>query len=77
MGRGRAEPQILRECVREAEESKEEPEVRDRFKNLLECVETLNTAYEQIREIPTGILVKLAKLGGKIPVKLGLFSKKS
>ncbi|MCA9447621.1 MAG: ArsR family transcriptional regulator [Candidatus Omnitrophica bacterium] len=69
--------EILQKCVDEAEATNEEEEVRERFESLLDCVQTLNTAYEQIREIPTGVLVKLVKLGGKIPVKLGLFSKGS
>ncbi|MCA9431142.1 MAG: hypothetical protein KC940_11595, partial [Candidatus Omnitrophica bacterium] len=69
--------EILKKCVDEAEATNEEEEVRERFESLLDCVQTLNTAYEQIREIPTGVLVKLVKLGGKIPVKLGLFSKGS
>ena len=69
--------EILRQCANDADTLNENEEVRERFRDLLDCVETLNSAYEQIREVPTSVLVKLAKLGGKIPVKLGLFSKKA
>jgi DNA-binding transcriptional regulator GbsR (MarR family) len=66
----------LRDCLEESRQREElEKSSTQRIGHLLECIETLNHSYEQIRDLPTGVLVKLVKLGGKIPKMLGIFGR--
>lgn len=63
---------VLRECVLECENDKDTPEdVKDRIKDVLEFMETLDTWHEQIKGLPQSTLLKLIKLGAKVQNFLG------
>lgn len=63
---------LLRECVLDSDADRETPEnVKQRIKEVLVFMETLNTWYGQIRGLPRATLVKLIKLGAKVQGLLG------
>ena len=58
---------MLRSCAEDvAKEKDTDPITKERIRNMLDFVENTSSWYEQIREIPTGTLTKLMKLGTKI-----------
>jgi DNA-binding transcriptional regulator GbsR (MarR family) len=58
---------MLRGCAAEvARERDTDPVTKERINNMLNFVESTSAWYEQIREIPSGTLTKLMKLGKKI-----------
>ena len=58
---------LLRGCVDEVDsEAQTDPVTKERMRNMLEFVETTNSWYEEISDIPTGTLTKLMALGKKI-----------
>ena len=63
---------VLRECVLDSEQDKETPaDVKNRIKDVLQFMETLNTWHGQIRGLPKSTLLKLIKLGAKVQGFLG------
>lgn len=63
---------LLRECVLESETDKETPEaVKQRIKDVMNFLDTLDTWYAQIRGLPRATLIKLIRLGAKIQRFLG------
>jgi len=63
---------LLRECVLEAEDDNQTPiEVKQRMKDVLEFMETLDTWFNQIKRLPKSTLLKLIKLGTKVQGFLG------
>ncbi|MEW8309746.1 MAG: ArsR family transcriptional regulator, partial [gamma proteobacterium symbiont of Ctena orbiculata] len=63
---------VLRECVLESEEDKQTPaEVKNRIREVLEFMETLDNWHGQIRNLPRPTLLKLIKLGDKVQKFLG------
>lgn len=63
---------VLRECVLEGDEDEQTPkEVKERMKDVLEFMETLNTWHDQIKGLPKSTLMKLIKLGAKVQAFLG------
>src|SRR5947208_683535 len=63
---------MLRECVNEAEKSKDTDEhTRERLHALVQFFETTTTWYGQVRAWPTSALIKFVKLGDKIRKLLG------
>ena len=63
---------VLRECVLEGEEDKQTPEdVKQRMKDVLEFMETLDTWHSQIKGLSKSTLLKLIKLGAKVQGFLG------
>ena len=63
---------ILRECVLECDSDKQTPaEVKNRIKDVLEFMETLDTWHNQIKVLPKSTLLKLIKLGAKVQNFLG------
>jgi len=65
---------MLRECIIEADEDKETPaEIKERMANVLDFMETLTGWYDQMKDVPTPMLVKLMKLGGNVTKYLGKF----
>ncbi|MES9947538.1 MAG: MarR family transcriptional regulator [Candidatus Thiodiazotropha sp.] len=63
---------VLRECVLEGEEDKETPkEVKQRMKDVLAFMETLDTWHGQIKLLPKATLQKLIKLGTRVQSFLG------
>ncbi|MEW8026826.1 MAG: MarR family transcriptional regulator [Candidatus Thiodiazotropha sp.] len=63
---------VLRECVLEGEEDKQTPkEVKQRMKDVLAFMETLDTWHGQIKLLPKATLQKLIKLGTKVQSFLG------
>jgi DNA-binding transcriptional regulator GbsR (MarR family) len=63
---------ILRECVAAAEADGETPpQVRAKLKNMLDLTQRLSTWYEQIRNVPRPILMKLLGLGARITSLVG------
>ena len=65
---------ILRDCIAEAEQTGEPEETRKRLGALLDFFQTMTGWYEQIRQLPTGAMLKFVKLGGKVRKLLGLAS---
>lgn len=58
---------MLRGCVDEVDsEAQTDPVTKERIRNMLEFVETTNSWYEEINDIPTSTLTKLMALGKKI-----------
>ena len=58
---------MLRGCATDVETEKEtDPVTKERIRNMLDFVENTSAWYEQIRDIPTGTLTKIMKLGSKI-----------
>jgi DNA-binding transcriptional regulator GbsR (MarR family) len=58
---------MLRGCVDEVDgEEQTDPITKERIRNMLEFVETTNSWYEEINDIPTSTLTKLMALGKKI-----------
>jgi DNA-binding transcriptional regulator GbsR (MarR family) len=58
---------MLRGCVDEVDGEKQtDPVTKERIRNMLEFVETTNSWYEEINDIPTSTLTKLMALGKKI-----------
>lgn len=58
---------MLRSCVDEVDgEEQTDPVTKERIRNMLEFVETTNSWYEEINDIPTSTLTKLMALGKKI-----------
>ena len=55
---------MLRDCA-EAVDAEEDtdPVTKERIRDMLDFVESTSDWYEQIREVPTGTLTKLMKLG--------------
>lgn len=63
---------VLRECVLECDEDKQTPkEVKERMKDVLEFMNTLDTWHGQIKALPKPTLQKLIKLGAKVQGFLG------
>ena len=63
---------VLRECVLESDEDKQTPtEVKERMKDVLDFMETLDTWHGQIKSLPKPTLQKLIKLGAKVQGFLG------
>ncbi|MEW7986543.1 MAG: MarR family transcriptional regulator [Candidatus Thiodiazotropha sp.] len=63
---------VLRECVLEGEEDKQTPkEVKQRMKDVLAFMETLDTWHGQIKLLPKATLQKLIKLGTRVQSFLG------
>ena len=63
---------VLRECVLDSEEDRQTPaEVKQRIKDVLEFMETLDTWHNQIKGLPKSTLLKLIKLGAKVQRFLG------
>ena len=58
---------MLRKCVMKSTEDTATPaHVQQRIERMLEFMETLATWYEQVSKLPTPVLVKLMKMGGKV-----------
>ena len=63
---------LLRDCVIEAEKAgPSEAQTRQRLRELLDFFETMSTWYEQIRNLPQGMMIKFVRMGGKIRQWLG------
>lgn len=63
---------VLRECVLEGDEDIQTPkEVKERMKDVLKFMETLDTWHDQIKGLPKSTLMKLIKLGAKVQSFLG------
>ncbi|MGD8572852.1 MAG: MarR family transcriptional regulator [Gammaproteobacteria bacterium] len=66
---------MLRECVAETKNDKQTNETtKQRIRQTLEFMELQTGWYEQMKQLPRPMLIKLLKLGGKIK---GLLSKKN
>jgi DNA-binding transcriptional regulator GbsR (MarR family) len=64
---------VLRDCIAESSKPKSAaPYTRDRLTELLNFFEIATTAYEQVENLPTPALLKLAKLGDKAFKLLGI-----
>ena len=58
---------MLRGCVEEVDGEHQTDQVtKERIRNMLEFVETTNSWYEEVSDIPTSTLTKLMALGKKI-----------
>lgn len=63
---------VLRECVLDSEQDRQTPEtVKQRIKDVLKFMETLDTWHSQIKGLPQSTLLKLIKLGAKVQGFLG------
>jgi DNA-binding transcriptional regulator GbsR (MarR family) len=64
---------VLRDCIDESGKAKSAaPYTRDRLTELLNFFEITTTAYEQMENLPTPAVLKLAKLGNKAFKLLGV-----
>jgi DNA-binding transcriptional regulator GbsR (MarR family) len=63
----------LRESV--AELDKEDAHVKDRLQEMLEFFEVITTVYNQVEQLPTDTLVKIARLGDRLGRVLSRLSK--
>ena len=55
---------MLRDCAEAVDEEDDtDPVTKQRIRNMLEFVESTSAWYEDIRDVPTGTLTKLMKLG--------------
>ncbi len=63
---------VLRECVLDSEMDNQTPdEVKERIREVLQFMETLNNWHGQIKGMPKSTLLKLIKLGSKVQKFLG------
>jgi DNA-binding transcriptional regulator GbsR (MarR family) len=63
---------VLRECIAAAESAgAAEAHVRGRLGEMLSFFETMSGWYQQLRRLPTGAVIKLVKLGARLPKLLG------
>jgi DNA-binding transcriptional regulator GbsR (MarR family) len=64
---------LLRECIEEAEQGRDtDPFTETQLRKLHEFFETTTTWYTQVRNWPTGALVKFLRLGDKVLKALGI-----
>ncbi len=64
---------ILRDCVIEAEKAgPDETYAKERLSDLLEFFETTTAWYQQIRRLPTAMMVKFIKMGDKVLKVVGI-----
>jgi DNA-binding transcriptional regulator GbsR (MarR family) len=65
--------EMLRECVAAAREGgKNEEHTGKKLGEMLDFFETMTGWYQQIRRLPTGAVIKIVKLGSKLPRMLGI-----
>ena len=58
---------VLRQCVLDAEEDTDTPKaVKQRMKDVLGFMETLDSWHQQIKSLPSSTLLKLIKLGARV-----------
>ena len=58
---------VLRQCSEDAEnDAKTDAQTRERIRDMLDFVEQTTSWYEQMREVPKPVILKLMKLGSKI-----------
>lgn len=63
---------MLRQCHLDAEADKSTPaDVKHRIENVLSFMETLTGWYDQMKTVPTPVLIKLIQMGSKITKLLG------
>ncbi len=66
---------LLRECVAAAEQARaEDGYAKERIQEMLGFFETMTSWYLKIRNLPTGAVVKFAKLGDQVRRLAGLAS---
>ena len=64
---------ILRDCVIEAEKAgKDETYAKARLADLLDFFETTTAWYQQVRRLPTTMMVKFIKMGDKVLKLVGM-----
>ena len=57
---------LLRECVEEAGKTKADETTKSRLEEMLHFLETMTGWYEQMRHVPTSLVLKVVKLGDRI-----------
>ena len=58
---------VLRQCAEEAEkDAKTDAQTKARIHDMLDFVERTTTWYEQMRQVPKPVILKLMKLGSRI-----------
>ncbi len=64
---------VLRDCVAEAERAGAGEKLpRERLSQMLEFFETMGGWYEQMRRLPTPVVIKFVKMGAKMRKLLGI-----
>ena len=64
---------ILKDCIAEAERSKlAEPYVKQKLSELLDFFEVTTGWYEQIRRMPTPMVIRFVKAGEKVRKLIGM-----
>jgi DNA-binding transcriptional regulator GbsR (MarR family) len=68
---------LLRECVGDIEKLKSEADAtsKERLGELLKFFETMTSWYDQMRKVPTSVLLRAVKLGDKVFKLLGAVSR--
>ena len=58
---------VLRQCSEDAEnDDQTDAQTRERIRDMLDFVEQTTSWYEQMREVPKPVILKLMKLGSRI-----------
>ena len=66
---------LLKECVAEARRpGAADAYSLERLRELLGFFDTMTAWYEQVRQLPTGAMLKFVRLGGKVKRMLGIAS---
>ena len=64
---------ILRDCIAEAERTRSaEPQVKEKLGELLGFFETMTGWYEQIRRMPTPMVIRFVNAGEKVRKLIGM-----
>ncbi|MCP4539669.1 MAG: MarR family transcriptional regulator [Chloroflexi bacterium] len=66
---------VLRESVADIQGSDEPDHVKDNLQEMLNFFETITTIYSQVEQMPTSILLKIAKLGDRFSNALSVLAK--
>ncbi len=66
---------VLRESVAETQGSDEPDHVKDKLQEMLNFFEMITTIYSQVEQMPTGTLLKIARLGDSFGKVLGMVAK--
>ena len=57
---------VLRECVAELQNESKSAPLKSRLSSMLDFLEVTDAWYLNIRKLPTSVLIKMFKMGGKL-----------
>ena len=62
---------MLKGCLQDLEAGPPDPATRQKVADILEFLETMTSAYEDVRRLPTGALREMTRMKGKLRKLLG------